>query len=82
MELYAKDQYEKVWKILHESFKTQEEQSPEKLSLANNIGSIYFNQMKYIKARDILVPTLEIMQRQDHRHTIICMKNLASTYAK
>jgi hypothetical protein len=31
MQLYAEEQYEKAWKILHESFETQEDKTPCKI---------------------------------------------------
>jgi tetratricopeptide (TPR) repeat protein len=81
MDLYNKAQYQEASQVLREDFKTQEPQDPNKLLVGNNIGSMYFKKKKYAEARDILVPTLEIMQRQHHPHIITCELNLAWTYA-
>jgi hypothetical protein len=66
MDLYTEGQYEKASQLLQEDFKTLKRQIPKKLLIGTNIGSIFFNQKKYTKARDILVPTFDLMQRQDH----------------
>lgn len=79
MDLYDRGQYQEASEVLREDFRAQEPQNPMKLLIGNNIGSKYFKQKKYAEARDILVPTLEIMQRQDHPHIITCESNLAWT---
>lgn len=50
-----------------------------KLSIGNNIGSIYFNLKKYTEARDILVPTFHPMQRQNHPHGTASIRSAFSS---
>jgi hypothetical protein len=79
--LYTERQYEKAQQVWQESFKRLVEPPDDLLLVGNNIGSNYFQQKEYTKAREILTITLLYMEQQGHYDVLTCKANLAWTYA-
>ncbi|KAH8742891.1 hypothetical protein F5883DRAFT_441619 [Diaporthe sp. PMI_573] len=81
IKLFRRGRYEEAEQVFHEILTLLDPKEHDRLSIENNVGSIYHKKKEYAKAKDLLHSTLQKMQRQDHPHTLICKSNLAWTWA-